>query len=244
MAPDGVARSDRYRWAPSGAGPARRRRPGEGVNPGEHSAGQRRRPDGPVTSRRAVEIGVELLDKHHGPQHVHLVEDLHGDVRGRSVLPKLCAGQSPCQLSGDGDGVDEKRIHRLDVVLAGGLPQPSQQLVQVLAEGAQVPPHGLLLAGAMRRLVEAVVGVDQDLQARKRGRLGTACPLGAGRRPCAHHQFHGLGFLHPPFLGEWEYNNNYNNHTNIRAGTSGSGSSRTDPASGRRQAQSLAAPAP
>jgi hypothetical protein len=184
MAPGGVARSDRYPSALSGAGPARRRRPGQGVNPGEHRAGQRGRPGCPVTRCRAVEIAVELLEKHQGPQHVHLIEDLHGDVRGRSVLPKLFAGQSPCQLSGDGDGGDEKRVRRLDVMLAGGVPQPSEQLVQVLAEGAQVPPHGLLLAGAMRRLLEAVVVDDQDLQAPGRSRLGAACLRGTGRRRC------------------------------------------------------------
>jgi hypothetical protein len=147
----------------SGAGPARGRRPGEGVNPGKHSAGQRGRPGGLVTPRCAVELGVELLEKPEGAQHVRLVEDVHGDVRRGSVLLQLPAGQSPCQLSGDGDGVDEKGVHRLDVVPADSLTHLSEKLVQVLAEGAQVPPDGLLLPVAVRRLVAAVVGVDEDL---------------------------------------------------------------------------------
>ena len=87
--------------------------------------------------------------------------------RGSTPL-KLATGQSTSQLGGDGEGVDEKRTCRLHVVAASHLTHPSEELVQVLAQGAQMPPGRLLLPVRVRRLLPAMTGLNEDLSTSSR----------------------------------------------------------------------------
>jgi hypothetical protein len=48
------------------------------------------------------------------------------------------------------------------VVPADSVTHLSEKLIQILAEGAQVPPGGVSLSVAVRRLLAAVVGVDDE----------------------------------------------------------------------------------
>jgi hypothetical protein len=163
-----------------GAGPGRRQRggadlllllaPPERVDDLPQAAGVGRRAGTAVAAGGAVELGVELHEKPVGALHLRLVGGLHERGGAGDAAPALLPRQAPRQLGGDGRGAVEQADGGGRVLPPDRVGQPSEQLVQVLAQGAPVTPEGLLLQLVVGDLAPAPLSADQRLQAPGAGR--------------------------------------------------------------------------
>jgi hypothetical protein len=150
----------------------RGRRDGKGIDLSAEPAGQPRRLVIAAAAGDAFELGVELLDQPEAPLHLHLVEDARDQVGCGDGLPTLAWGQTSLQLGGDGHGAVEKPCRHLHLMAPDRVTHLSEDLVQVLTEGAQTPAGDPQLQVGAVGLASAAVVAPQELQ-----------QLGCGRAP-------------------------------------------------------------
>jgi hypothetical protein len=113
-----------------------------------------------------------------GALHLGLVGGFHERGAAGGAAPALRPRQAPRQLGGDGRGAVEQAGGGGRVLPPDRVGEPSEQLVQVLAQGALVTAEGLLLQLVVGDLAPAPLGADQQLQTPGAGRRLPAGSVG------------------------------------------------------------------
>lgn len=136
----------------------------ERVDDPQQPAGERRRAGSAVATAAPVELGVQLDEEPMGTLHPRVAGAVDEGVGGGRAAPALHR-QAPRQRGGDRGRALEQAGGGGHVLAPDRVGETSEQLVQVLAEGALVTAHGLQLHLAVGQLAPVSLGADQALEA-------------------------------------------------------------------------------